>query len=69
VVYTKEEKLAKAKEALHEPESLVAHLDDRQKGQFFKLLARKMGMEYGDLGSAEKALELERHYRVMAKVR
>jgi len=56
-VLTPEEKLAKAKVALKDAEALTAHLDDRQKEQFFKLLHKKMGLQYGDMFGAEWALE------------
>jgi hypothetical protein len=62
-ILTKEEKLQKAKEALSDPLALVAHFDDRTKSNFFKLLARKMGLEFNEWGEADKAEALRSHFR------
>lgn len=57
---TKEEKLAKAKEALRDSQSLVRGLDDRQQEQFFKLLSKRLGLEYGEFDLAAWALDQKR---------
>lgn len=57
---TKEEKLKKAKEALRDSAALVAHLDDRGQEQFFKLLSKRLSLEYGEFDLAAWALDEKR---------
>lgn len=61
VVLDKEEKLAKAKQMLADPNlAKLAGLDDRQQEQFFKLLSKKLGLEYGQYDLAAWALDQRR---------